>query len=67
MVPLAPKEEEKIVATAAKKAFKEPGSDKVRLTVEGGKSLQVRLSFKAQVLAFGLLLEKARKGEDVEN
>jgi hypothetical protein len=52
---------EKAAPEAAKKAFKTKDSDKLRLRVTGGKMLQVRLSMKTQVVAFGILLDQARK------
>jgi len=45
----------------AKKAFKEKGSDKVRLTVESGGKLEVKLSVKTAVVTLVGLLDKAKK------
>jgi hypothetical protein len=48
----------------AKKAFaKDKDADKVRITLEGGKALRLRMAMKAQVVAFFSLLEQAKKGE----
>jgi hypothetical protein len=46
------KRDPKAVAAAAKKAFATKGSDKVRLTVEGGKSLRLSVKVHTQVIAF---------------
>jgi hypothetical protein len=46
---------------AAKKAFTEEGSDKVRLSVTGGSKIEVRLNVKSAVIAFAALLDKAKK------
>jgi hypothetical protein len=49
---------------AAKKAFKAPGSDRVRLSVTAGKALEVKFSVKSSVLTFAALIEKARRAGD---
>jgi hypothetical protein len=48
---------------AAKKAFKEEGSDKVRLSVTGGNQIEVKLNVKGAIIAFAALLDKAKKEE----
>jgi hypothetical protein len=53
--------EEKLAPEIAKKVFTEKGSDRIALRVTAGGQLEVKLSAKAQVLAFGALLDKARK------
>jgi hypothetical protein len=60
VVPLAPKED-KLAAAAARKTFTKEGSDQITLTITTGKSLQVKLNTKTQVLAFGALVDKLRK------
>jgi hypothetical protein len=52
--------------TAAKAAFKDAGSDKVRLSVTGGKTLEVKLSVKSSVVNFGSLLYQARRRQAEE-
>lgn len=42
----------KAAPKAAELVFTEPGSDKVRLVVQGGKALKLRLEMKAQVVQF---------------
>src|SRR5205823_5342011 len=44
----------------AKKVFGKD-DDKVRLTLEGGKSLELKLSVKTKVLGFGVQLDEERK------
>jgi hypothetical protein len=63
LIPLAPNDQ-KEAETAAKSAFAEKESDRVNLSVEGGKTLQVKVRIKAQVLAFLSLLDKARKEKE---
>jgi hypothetical protein len=46
---------------AAKKAFKEEGSDKVRLSVTAGNKIEVKLNVKSAVITFAALLDKAKK------
>jgi hypothetical protein len=53
--------EQKAAPEIANKVFTEKGSDRIVLRVEAGGKLEVKLSTKAQVLAFGALLDKARK------
>ena len=48
---------------AAKEAFKAKGGDKVYLTVESGKTLQLRMGLKGDVIRFFGLLEKAERKE----
>jgi hypothetical protein len=60
LAPLMAKEQ-KAAPEAAKAAFKEPGSDRVRFAVTAGDRLEVRLSVKTAVLAFAGLLEKAKE------
>jgi hypothetical protein len=50
------KKDTKEISEAAQKAFKTRDSDKVRLSVQTGKSLEVRLSVKSQVAKFISLL-----------
>jgi hypothetical protein len=58
------KKEPKQVRAAAEKAFKDKDGDKVRLSVEGGKSLEVRLSVSSQVVKFlGLLIGKVEEDD----
>jgi hypothetical protein len=52
----------KAMPEAAKKAFKEKDSDKVYLTLTGGKALELRMSMKAQIVTFASLLDQVRKG-----
>ena len=51
----------KAAPEVAKKVFDKSGNDRVSLTVDGGKALTVRLSAKAQILKFGVLLDEAKK------
>jgi len=51
LVPLFAKDQ-KAILKAAEEAFKEKDSDKVRLVVEGGKALKLRLDAKAQIVKF---------------
>ena len=53
--------EEKAAPEIAKKVFTEKGSDRMMLRVTAGGELEVKLSTRTQVLAFGALLDKARK------
>ena len=46
---------------AAKKAFKEEGSDKVRLSVSSGSKIEVKLNVKSAVITFAALMDKAKK------
>jgi hypothetical protein len=55
--------ENKGAPAAARKAFKEKGSDKVRLTLEGGSGLKLRLGIKGPVLHFFALLDEMKKKE----
>jgi hypothetical protein len=63
LAPLLEKEN-KGAGEAAKKAFREKGSDKVRITIQGGEALEVRISGMAQLIRFARLLdEKHHKGD----
>jgi hypothetical protein len=54
--------EQKAAPEAARKAFAaDKGGDKIRVTLEGGKSLQLRLSLKPPVVTFLSLIDKAKK------
>lgn len=60
VAPLMEKET-KGAAEAAKKAFgKDKDADKFRITLEGGPSLKMRLSMKAQLVKFFSLIEQAK-------
>jgi hypothetical protein len=52
---------EKDAVEAAKKAFKEKGSDRVRLSVTAGSKIELKLNVKTAVLTFASLVDKARK------
>ncbi len=54
---------EAAAAIAAKVFAKHPDADKVRLTLEGGKALELRLSAKAKLLELVVLVEEAKQGE----
>jgi hypothetical protein len=56
--------ENKGATEAAKKAFTEEGSDRVRITLEGGPALKLRLAMKAQLLKFVSLLDESRDAAD---
>jgi hypothetical protein len=46
----------------ARKAFaKDKDADKIRITVKGGKALEVRMAMKSQLVAFFSMLEEAKK------
>jgi hypothetical protein len=51
----------KAAPEAAKKAFKEEGSDKVRLSISSGSKIEVKLNVKSAVITFAALLDKAKK------
>jgi hypothetical protein len=55
---------EKAIPPAAAKAFKGKGDDVVRLSVEAGPSLQLKLTSKARIVSFVALFIQAKKGED---
>jgi hypothetical protein len=57
-------EKDKAAPTAAKQAFKEKGSDRVRMTIESGDKLELKISVKTAVLTFGSLLDKAKKEQE---
>ena len=61
IVPLLAKEQ-KNAPKVAKEVFKEKGSDRISLVLEGGKEINLRASMKVQVLAFFFKLEDAKKG-----
>jgi hypothetical protein len=52
----------KAVPAAAKKAFTEKDTDQVRITLEGGPALQLKIATKAQLVTFFSELDKAQKG-----
>ncbi len=60
LAPLMAKEQ-KAAPEAAKQAFKEPGSDQVKLAVTAGERLEVKVSVKTAVLMFASLLERAKE------
>lgn len=60
LAPLMEKENPGAVE-AAKKAFKEKDSDKVRIIVEGGPALQFRLAARTSLLKFFSLLDDGKK------
>jgi hypothetical protein len=62
LAPLMAKEQ-KAAPEAAKKAFTAPGSDQVRLSIDAGERLEVKLSIKTAVLAFASYLDQAKKRE----
>lgn len=51
----------KAAPDVAKQVFDKTGTDKVSLTVAGGKALTVRINAKAQLLKFVVLLDQAKK------
>jgi hypothetical protein len=53
-------EQQKAFPGAAAKAFKGNGSDKVRLSIEAGSVLKLKLNAKAQIVTLGALLKKAQ-------
>jgi hypothetical protein len=53
--------ETKAAPEAAKKAFRKPDTDKMRLTVQAGDRLEVKLTIQTAVLAFASYLEQARR------
>lgn len=55
--------ENKAAPEAAKKAFKEPDSDRLRLSVSSGNKIEVKLSAKSAVITFFALLDRAKKEE----
>jgi hypothetical protein len=59
-------QQNKAAPEAAKKAFTEKGSDKVRLSVAAGGKLEVKLNVKSAVLTFAGLMDKARKEAEKE-
>jgi hypothetical protein len=62
LVPLSGKED--AVAVAKKVFGKKPDDDRVRLTLEGGKALELRLSAKAKLLDLVFRLEQSRKKDE---
>lgn len=62
LAPLMAKEQ-KEAPVAAKKAFKEPGSDQMRLSIDSGDKFEVKLSIKTAVIAFASYLDQAKKKE----
>jgi hypothetical protein len=58
----------KAAPEAAKKAFTEEGSDKVRLSITAGNRIEVKFNVKTAVITFGSLMEKAKQAaEEKEN
>jgi hypothetical protein len=59
---LAPLEKKEGVAAMAAKVFaKEPGADKVRITLDAGQALEFRASAKVKILELVVRLEEAKK------
>jgi hypothetical protein len=50
-------------AEAAKKVFKEKGSDRVVLSLQGGDTLQLHLRARTQLIKFGRLIDKSKKDD----
>jgi hypothetical protein len=57
----ADKNRRKEIEAAAAKAFKEPGADRVQLTLSGGKALTLKVAARTQLVAFFAALDEARK------
>ena len=53
----------KAAPEAAKESFQGPGSDRVVVTLEGGKALRLRATMKAPVVGFFGRIQKAEKAE----
>jgi hypothetical protein len=63
MAPLM-EEDNKGATEVARKVFaKDKDGDKIRVTIEGGEALKVRLSMKAQLVAFFSQLDQNKKGQ----
>jgi hypothetical protein len=56
-------QQHKAAPEAAKESFKEAGSDRVVVTLEGGKALRLRATMKAPVVGFFGRIQKAEKAE----
>ncbi len=56
-------QQHKAAPAAAKESFKEAGSDRVVVTLEGGKALRLRATMKAPVVGFFGRIQKAEKAE----
>jgi hypothetical protein len=61
------KKQNKAAPEAAKKAFTDKDSDKVRLGISAGDKLEVKIGIKSAVLTFAALLDKAKKDEDKQD
>ncbi|MFO0881226.1 MAG: hypothetical protein U0840_28215 [Gemmataceae bacterium] len=55
--------DQKHAPEAARKAFTDPGSDQMRLTLSAGERLELKLSIRTAVLAFASYLDRLNKGE----
>jgi hypothetical protein len=62
VAPLMTKEHKDAPEIARKAFANHKDADKVRLTLEGGKSLRLRLAMKAQLVSFFSMLDQAEKG-----
>ena len=59
---LVPLDRKETAVAVAKKVFgKDTNDDRVRVSLEGGKTLELRLSAKAKMLEFGILVDEAKK------
>jgi hypothetical protein len=56
-------QQHKAAPESAKQAFKEQGSDRVVVTLAGGKELRLRATMKAPVIHFFALIQQAEKAE----
>jgi hypothetical protein len=63
LAPLIEKETKGAVEAAREAFSRDKDAGKVRITLEGGPALQVRLTAKTQLLKFFVLLDKLKKGE----
>jgi hypothetical protein len=63
LAPLMVKDNKSAPSIAKKVFAKEPDGDKIRISLEGGSMLKLRLSMKAQLLAFFNELQQAKKGD----
>jgi len=62
LVPLLAREN-KSVPAAAKKAFKDKGSDRIRVVLEGGKALTLRATMRGEVIRFLVVADELKKKE----
>lgn len=63
LAPLMTDKYDKATIEAAQKTLKDKGADRVRVSIKGGKALELRLGMKAQLLAFfGKLQERQKAG-----